>query len=56
MRRAFYSQFKKDINAKSEIGVMLQSSFDGMESDDMTIEQIVHGPPEYSEWENRNPL
>ena len=32
----------------------IQSSFDGMDSDDMTIEQIVHGPPEYSKWENRN--
>ena len=39
---------------KSEIGVMLPSSFDGMDSDDMTIEKIVHGPPEYSQWENRN--
>ena len=33
---------------------MLPSSFDGMDSDDMTVEQIVHGPPEYSKWENRN--
>ena len=39
---------------KSEIGVMLPSSFDSIDSDDMTIEQIVHGPPEYSQWENRN--
>lgn len=38
----------------SVMGVMLPSSFDGMDSDDMTIEQIVHGPPEYSQWENRN--
>ena len=56
MRRAFHGQFRKDINVKSEIGVMLPSSFDGMDSDYMTIEQIVHGPPEYSQWENRNPL
>ena len=39
---------------KSEIGVMLPSSFDGMDSDELTVEQIVHGPPEYSKWENRN--
>ena len=32
----------------------IQSSFDGMDSDDMTVEQIVNGPPEYSQWENRN--
>tara|TARA_B100000963_G_scaffold322041_1_gene305801 strand:+ start:32 stop:241 length:210 start_codon:yes stop_codon:yes gene_type:complete len=54
MRRAFYGQFRKDINVKSEIGVMLPSSFDGMDSDELTVEQIVHGPPEYSKWENRN--
>ena len=28
----------------SEIGVMLPSSFDGKDSDELTIEQIVHGP------------
>ena len=49
MRRAFHGQFKKDINVKSEIGVMLPSSFGGMNSDDMTGEQIVHGPPKYSQ-------
>jgi len=54
MRRAFYEHFKKDINVKSEIGVMLPSSFDGIDSDELTIEQIVHGPPEYSQWEERN--
>ena len=54
MRRAFYRQFRKDINVKSEIGVMLLSSFDGIDNDELTVEQIVHGPPEYSKWENRN--
>ena len=54
MRRAFYEHFKKDINVKSEIGVMLPSSFDGKDSDELTIEQMVHGPPEYSQWEERN--
>ena len=39
---------------KSKIGVMLLSSFDGMDSNDMTVEQIVNGPTEYSKWENRN--
>ena len=42
------------MNIKSEIGVMLQSSFDGKDSDELTIEQIVHGPPEYRQWESRN--
>ena len=54
MRRAFYEHFKKDINLKSEIGVLLPSSFDGKHSDELTIEHIVHGPPEYSQWESRN--
>ena len=54
MRRSFHSHFKKDMNIKSEIGVMLQSSFDGKDSDELTIEQIVLGPPEYSHWESRN--
>ena len=54
MRRAFYGSFGRDINVKSEIGVLLPSSFDGKDSDELTIEQIVHGPPEYSQWESRN--
>ena len=54
MRRSFYGHFKKDINVKSEIGVMLPSSFDGKEWNDLTFEEQVHGPPEYSQWEDRN--
>ena len=34
--------------------LMLTLSFDGKDSDELTIEQIVHGPPEYSQWESRN--
>ena len=32
------------ILTKLEIGLMPPSAFDGMDSDDMTVEQIVHGP------------
>ena len=53
MRRAFYEHFKKDINVRPEIGVMLPSSFDGKDSDDLTMEEQIHGPPEYSQWEDR---
>ena len=56
MRRSFHGHFKKDINVTSEIGVILPSSFDGKDSDELIIEQIVHGPPEYSQWESRNNL
>ena len=55
MRRAFYEHFKKDINVKAEIGVMLPSSFDGKNWDNLSFEQQVQGPPEYSQWEDRNP-
>jgi hypothetical protein len=54
MRRSFYGHFKKDINVKSEIGVMLPSSFDGKEWNDLTFEEQIHGPPEYSQWKDRN--
>ena len=54
MRRSFHGHFKKDINVKSEIGVILSSPFDSKDSDELTIQQIVHGPPEYSQWESRN--
>ena len=54
MRRAFYKHLKKGINVKSEIGVMLLSSFDGKDIDELIVEQIVHGLPEYSHWEVRN--
>ncbi|MDB2639058.1 hypothetical protein N9Y91_08680 [Alphaproteobacteria bacterium] len=54
MRRAFYGQFKKDIKIDDKIGVMLPSSFDDREWNDLTFEEQVHGPPEYSGWENRN--
>ena len=54
MHRSFYGYLKKDINGKSEIGVMLHSSFDGKEWNDLTFEELIQGPPEYSQWEDRN--
>ncbi len=54
MRRSFHGHFKKDINVKSEIGVMLPSSFAGKERNDLTFQERTHGPPEYSQWEDRN--
>jgi hypothetical protein len=54
MRRVFHGHFKKDINVKSEIGVMLPCSFDGKDGNELSIKQIVHGPPDYSQWESRN--
>ena len=32
----------------------MNHSYDGKVSGELTIEQIVHGPPEYSQWESRN--
>ena len=54
MRRSFHGHFKKDINVKSEIGVMLPLSFDGKEWSDSTFEEQIHGPSKYSQWEDRN--
>ena len=54
MRRAFHGHFKRDIKIKEEIGVMLPSSFDGKDWDELSFEEQVHGPPEYSQWEKRN--
>ena len=54
MRRAFHGHFKEDIKVKEEIGVMLPSSFDGKDWDELSFEEQVYGPPEYSGWENRN--
>jgi len=34
MRRSFHAHFKKGINVKSEIGVMVPLSFDGKDSDE----------------------
>ena len=54
MRRAFYEAFGRDIKVKSEIGVLLPSSFDGMDVDEMTLKQTIDGPPEYQCWQSRN--
>ena len=54
MRRAFHDYFKEDIKVSEEIGVMLPSSFDDKEFEDLTVEQVANGPSEYSLWNNRN--
>ena len=54
MRRAFHDYFKEDINVSEEIGVMLASSFDDKEIEDLTVEQVANGPAEYSSWNGRN--
>jgi hypothetical protein len=33
---------------------MLPSSFDGKEWNDLNFEEQIQGPPEYSQWEDRN--
>ena len=34
-------------------GVILPSLFDDKEFEDLTIEEIANGPPEYGEWNGR---
>ena len=55
-RSGFTGHCKKDINVKSEIGVLFPSSFDGKDSDELCIEQTVQGKPEYSQRESGNTL
>ena len=54
MRGAFHDHFKKNITVSEEIGVMLASSFDDKEFEDLNVEQIADGPVEYSLWNRRN--
>ena len=54
MRRAFYGQFKKDIKIVDKIGIMLPSSFDDKDWNNLSFEERASGPPEYSLWESRN--
>ena len=54
MRRAFYGHFKKDIKIDDKIGVMLTSSLDDKEWDELLFEEQFHRHSEYSQWENRN--
>ena len=54
MRRAFYNKFGEDIPVKGEIGKEAPSSFDDKEFEDLSVEEIVEGPPEYTQWTNRN--
>ena len=34
--------------------MIMPSSFDVLNSEELAIEQVVHGAPEYSQWEERN--
>ena len=54
MRRAFHNHLPKDIKISEEIGIMLTSSFDDEEFEDLTVEQVANGPAEYSSWNGRN--
>ena len=54
MRRAFHDYFKNDIKVSEEIGVMLPSSYDDGEFEDLTVEEVANGPAEYSLWHGRN--
>ena len=53
MRRAFYHHFKKDIKVKGEIGELMTGSFDGRDSDELTLQEVIAGDPEYRLWNQR---
>ena len=54
MRRAFYHHFKKNIKVKGEIGELMAGSFDGRDSDELSLNELIDGEPEYSRWNERN--
>ena len=54
MRRAFHGYFWRDMQIEDKIGVMLPSSFDDKDWNELTFEEKALGPPEYSQWESRN--
>ena len=54
MRRVFYRHFKKDIKVKGEIGELMAGSFDGRDSDELSLKEMIIGEPEYSLWNSRN--
>ncbi len=54
MRRAFHDYFKNDIKASAEIEVMLPSSFDDEEFENLTVEEVANGPAEYLLWNGCN--
>ena len=54
MRRAFHDYFKNDIKVSAEIEVMLPSSFDDEEFENLTVEEVANGPAEYSLWNGCN--
>ena len=54
MHRAFHDYFKKDIKVSEDVGLMLPSSFDDEEFENLTVEEVANGPAEYSLWNGHN--
>ena len=48
--RAFHDHFKKEIKISDEIGVMLSSSSDGKEFEDLTVEETADKAVECCLW------
>ena len=59
MRRTFYNKLGKDIGVKSEIIEKVKPKDidqNNIEWDDISIEAILEGDKEYSEWQDRDAL
>ena len=39
---------------KGEIGKLMAGSFDGRDSDELSLDELIDGEPEYSRWNARN--
>ena len=58
LRRTFYDRFGKDIGIKSEIieGKAKDIDPNNIEWDNASIEAILEGDKEYSEWQDRDAM
>ena len=54
MRKAYRHVMGTEITVKGEVFEIVKTSFDGKELEDLSIEEIASGPPEYSRWNRRN--
>ena len=54
MRRAFYERFNSDIPVKNEIIEELPSLPYEEQPDNLSVEEIIKGEAEYSQWQDRD--
>lgn len=56
MQQAFYNHVGSHVRLSEHIGTFIPSAFDSLDSDDLSLEDIILGPPEFSGWNYRNSI